>query len=110
MDNSAAREALAAMGFEDDQVHAALQRAATVEEAIALILGGDLEPDPSTNPTAGMMAGMKMVLCCNQDLNMSAGKLGAQCAHAALGCVRLRVRFGSGSGLGLGVGLRLGIG
>ena len=38
----------------------------------------------------GLMSGqMKMVLCVNKDLKMGAGKIAAQCGHAALGAYRI---------------------
>eukprot|EP01122_Echinamoeba_exundans_P004594 TRINITY_DN14683_c0_g1_i1.p1 TRINITY_DN14683_c0_g1~~TRINITY_DN14683_c0_g1_i1.p1 ORF type:complete len:230 (+),score=41.60 TRINITY_DN14683_c0_g1_i1:24-692(+) len=37
---------------------------------------------------ASLYTEYKMVLCVRQDLNMSIGKVGAQCAHAALGLYR----------------------
>ena len=77
------------MGFTEDQAKAALQHATTLEEAISLIIEGNAPIHPTEEQLGSAVSGeYKMVLCCRSDLQMSPGKLAAQCAHAALGCAR----------------------
>jgi PTH2 family peptidyl-tRNA hydrolase len=84
---------LLAMGFEENIIRAAISicPAGTLEDTVGCIVmlseqAEDLTPAPP--PTAASSGPLKMVLVVRMDLNMSPGKIAAQCVHAALGCVR----------------------
>ena len=86
---------LLAMGFEDVTIRAALSMcpAGTLEDAVGCIImlsdqGEDSMHASPPPPAAASSEPLKMVLVVRTDLNMSPGKIAAQCVHAALGCVR----------------------
>lgn len=77
-------ESLILMGFDTESSRNALQIAGSLENAIQLLISGELE---TIDFTQGVE--MKMVLVVRNDISMTAGKVAAQCVHAALGATRI---------------------
>jgi peptidyl-tRNA hydrolase, PTH2 family len=77
-------ETLLQLGFPQDVAIDALARHSSIDTAIDWIIQG---ADPQITSPEDLS--MKMVLVVRTDLNMSAGKISAQCVHAALGAYRI---------------------
>jgi PTH2 family peptidyl-tRNA hydrolase len=77
------------MGFDEATAENALRvtGGSSIEAAATFILTGELPAAP-TSPLAWPVESMKMILVVRTDLGMGAGKIAAQCVHAALGAVR----------------------
>ena len=82
---------LLSMGFDQRLISIAISQlpGGSIEDVVACIL---LLADTSSDtpaPPADVAESSKMVLVVRMDLHMSAGKVAAQCVHAALGCTRI---------------------
>lgn len=77
-------ETLMQLGFPEDLAIQALVSNDSVDAAIEWIVQGS-----DTHQNASESLTVKMVLVVRSDLGMSAGKVAAQCVHAALGAYRL---------------------
>lgn len=86
-DNTAVKEELLSMGFDEALIHLATAQCpvANLEDLVAYIL---MLSENAPMETESRTEGLKMVLVIRNDLNMSPGKVSAQCVHAALGSVK----------------------
>ena len=85
---------LVGMGFSAELSQAALAQNETLEAAVGWALenqGLDLSSTIQSSPSRPS-EDLKMVLVIREDLSMSAGKVAAQCVHAALGAYRSGIR------------------
>lgn len=90
------QQELVSMGFEESLVSVAISQCpgGSLDDVVSciLLLSGDSVEDNTTSHVAAAMPSesdpLKMVLVVRMDLGMSAGKVAAQCVHAALGGVR----------------------
>jgi PTH2 family peptidyl-tRNA hydrolase len=78
------------MGFDKFTAENALQQTGgkSLEAAATFILTGELPPKEPAWPQQHLAQDMKMVMVVRTDLGLGAGKIAAQCVHAALGAVR----------------------